>query len=443
MTDRYHLIGVAGVGMSALAELLLARGNTVSGSDRFWDQGRDLEVLRTLEKAGLQLRPQDGSGVQPGLTAVAVSSAIESDNPDLQEAHRRGIPVLHRAALLARLAQDRRCIAVAGTAGKTTVTGLLGWLLEQLGADPTVVNGGVVLNWAAPDRLGSVRKGQSDLWVLEVDESDRSLLEFQPAWALVTNVGRDHFEISEIVELFRRFSRRASEGVLCGEGLAEQLGPLHGGQPAIEAAPVATPDGDAGVFFYRGWRFFVPVPGRHNLANAALAVALCDRLGFDLDDIGVALKQFAGIRRRLERVGERHGVTVIDDYAHNPAKIRAAWEAMAASGRRVLGVWRPHGFSPLAALRTELAEAFSGIVRPEDRLYLLPVFYAGGTASRNIATEDLVHDLQQRKVPVEGVSDYAVLFQSLREEARPGDVILCMGARDPELPLFARRLVED
>jgi len=337
--------------MSALAELLLARGNTVSGSDRFLDQGRDLEVLRTLERAGLRLNPQDGSGVQPGLTAVAVSSAIEPDNPDLQEAHRRGIPVLHRATLLAQLAQAHRCIAVAGTAGKTTTTGLLGWLLEQLGADPTVVNGGVVLNWAAPDRLGAVRTGQSDLWVLEVDESDRSLLEFQPAWALVTNAGRDHFEFSEIIELFRRFARRASEGVLCGEGLAAQLGPLHEGRSAIEVAPIVTPDDDVGVFLYRGRRFSVPVPGRHNLANAALAVALCDRLGFDLNDIGAALKRFAGIRRRLERVGEWRGVTVIDDYAHNPAKIRAAWGAMAASGRLVLGVWRPHGFSPLAALR--------------------------------------------------------------------------------------------
>ncbi|MDO9540967.1 MAG: Mur ligase domain-containing protein, partial [Kiritimatiellia bacterium] len=211
---KYHLIGVGGVGMSSLAQLLLALGHSVSGSDRYYDQGKALNILTKLQLLGVKLFAQNGSAVGDDLSAVVVSSAIEKDNPDLGAARKKGIQVLHRAELLAVLARDKKCIAVTGTAGKTTVTGMIGWTLAELGLDPTVVNGGAVLNWVSGENIGNFRFGHSDIWVLELDESDRSLLNFSPDWAVITNISKDHFEVAEVRELFALFSRQVRKQII-------------------------------------------------------------------------------------------------------------------------------------------------------------------------------------------------------------------------------------
>ena len=444
-SERYHLVGVAGVGMSALAEALLARGARVSGSDRFLDQGAGVPTLDILRAAGVALHAQDGSGVTADTTGVIVSTAIEPDNPDFEAARAMGVPVLHRAEMLARLVRGRRVIAVAGTSGKTTVTGLTGWLLEQGGLKPTVVNGGAVLNWKGPRALGNIRDGRDDLWVIEADESDRSFLHFEPDWEIITNISRDHFELPETLDLFRTFARKGRAGVVCGRGVAEAL---RGGDDGIgEGALIETSfddeerGGQAG-FVCEGRFFPSPLPGRHNVENAWLAVVLCRRLGVPLPVLGEALPAFRGIERRLERVGESGGVVVMDDYAHNPAKISAAWRTMAQLHRRVLGTWRPHGFGPLAAMRRELGDLFAAVCRPEDRLYLLPVYYVGGTATRAVTSDDLARDLRARGVRVETPPDYPALLAALKSEARAGDAVLFMGARDPELPRAARRFLK-
>ena len=200
-------------------------------------------------------------------------------------------------------------------------------------------------------------------------------------------------------------------------------------------------DGVSG-FHYKGISFRCPSIGRHNAENAHVAVVLCDLLGLNLSAVRNALSSFAGIERRLEKVGAANGVTVIDDYAHNPAKIRASWQALVPAHRRILGVWRPHGFGPLAAMMNELAETFAEVCRPGDHVYILPVYYAGGTTKRQATSDDLVRELKARHVPAVRVKDYEALQACLTKTARPGDSILCMGARDPELPLFARRMLE-
>lgn len=435
MPDQYHVAGVAGVGMSALAELLLGLGHAVSGSDRSFDQGHRLDVLERLQRGGLRLVPQDGAGLTAETAALLVSTAIEEGNAELAAARRLGVPVVHRAAMLARLAAGRDVVAVAGTAGKTTVTALTGWLLAELGRDPTVVNGGVILNWAAPDRPGNVRVGRTGPWVFEVDESDRSLLQFQPRWAGLTNVSKDHFELDEVIRLFRQFCGQVCEPVVCGAGVDRLLD-----LPADRAWP--EPDwrpGPAG-FDYAGHHFAVPLIGRHNIENAFLAVRLCAELGCDLAALAEALPRFRGVGRRLERVGDCRGAPVYDDYAHNPAKMAASWRAVADTARRVLGFWRPHGFGPLNLMQRELADALAGALRPEDRFFVLPVFYAGGTANAVLTAEQWVGQLQARGLPAEHVADYDVLERRLDELLQPGDAILGMGARDPGLPAFARRL---
>lgn len=430
-----HVAGVGGVGMSALAELLLARGYDVTGSDRTLDQGGASEAVDVLKVAGLRVVPQDGSAITAATQALAVSTAIEADNPELNAAQALGVEVVHRAAMLARLAEGKRVIAVTGTAGKTTVTALVGFLLEQAGFDPTVVNGGIVLNWRGATRLGNVRVGTSDWWVLEADESDRSLLQFHPEHALITNVSKDHFELDEVRRLFRTFAAQVRDTIVAGPGVGEIVE-----RATIEPVFQLEHDKSGWSFEVDDVRFNPRMPGRHNAENALLAVTLCRELGAELETMQASVAQFGGVYRRLEVVGTFNGARVIDDYAHNPAKIAASWRAVAETADRVFGYWRPHGFAPLALMHDELVESLAGAMRTGDRIFVLPVFYAGGTAKRTIDASDFVAALTRRGLAAELIPDYAALRARLSSETRSGDAILGMGARDPELPRFARQL---
>jgi UDP-N-acetylmuramate--alanine ligase len=424
-TGHYHLTGVAGVGMSAVAQALAAVGCEVTGSDRFCDQGWSLDVVGKLAKAGVKIVPQDGSGVSPGTTGLVVSTAIEDDNPDIAAARRHGVPILHRAAMLARIVGGRECVAVAGTSGKSTVAGMVGFILEQLGADPFVVNGAPVLNWMDDARIGNFRAGRSRWCVIEADESDRSLMNFHPAWAVVTNVSADHFSLEESVGLFRKFSAQVANGVLQGEtaGFAPRL------------------DAGGSRFEYEGVSFRLNLPGRHNAENARNAVAMCARLGFEAADIAKALAGFRGIHRRLETVGRSGGVLVLDDYAHNPAKIRAAWETLAPYHEKMLVVWRPHGYKPLSVMMDDLVAMFRQVCRAGDLLAVLPVFDAGGTTNRSVRSEMLVEKLLAQGLPAMAVKNYAEAIEVVCGKVAPGCAVVTMGARDPDLPKLARSIL--
>ncbi len=424
--------------MNALAQLLHARGVQVSGSDRLHDNGDDTEILNKLVKGGIQLCPQDGSAVTRDTTALVVSTAIEDDNPDIAAAQRLEVPIVHRARMLAECVKEHRCIAVGGTSGKTTITGMLGWIFEQVGADPTVVNGAPLLNWADCGQIGNVRVGESDIAIIEADESDKSLLGFSPEYSTVSNISRDHFALDETFALFRDFAIKTARTVVCGPDVP--LGRLDSGN--LYKAEFDDAEIQEG-FLYKGVPFKVKLPGRHNLENALVAVALCDRFGLDLPLVKTALASFKGIERRLQKIGELGGVSVFDDYAHNPAKIAAAWRTLASEEKRILGVWRPHGFGPLHAMRRELVDMFRDVCGSEDRLFILPVYYVGGTTARRTTSQQFVDVLRQEGVNAELVEDYEQLMDVLRRVIVRGDTVLCMGARDPELPRFAVRIFSD
>lgn len=425
--QRVHITGVAGVGMSAVAQAALGAGVAVSGSDRYYDRGEDLPVLAQLRGAGITLYPQDGSGVREGAEAVVVSTAIEADNPDLVAATSAGIPVLHRSALLTLLTEGKCCLAVAGTCGKSTVTGMAGWILEQAGLNPTVVNGAPVTNWQSDTCVGNVRSG-GDLWVIEADESDRSLLNYTPRHAVITNMSADHFDRDETQRVFEAFRARVS---------GRCIGALDG---AAYLTPVdVTLAADGSAFTFRSMPFRLALPGAHNIENALHAVALCELVGVSPEQSAEALKSFRGIHRRLEVALRREGITVIDDYAHNPAKIAAALATTLPFAKRLVAVWRPHGFGPLRSMMDGLCETFSCLHGGEHRLVLLPVYDAGGTADRQIGSEALALRLQASGVMVDEVEDYDGVRQSLQSaQLTAGDVVLVMGARDPGLPMLAR-----
>jgi UDP-N-acetylmuramate--alanine ligase len=411
-----HFIGIGGVGMNGLAQLAVMRGFTVTGSDRAYHPEK--QPFTALEKLGIRMVPQDGTGIDAATGRVVYSSAIEADNPDLVSARARHIPLLHRAGFLRELIGGDTLIAVAGTAGKTTTAGLLGWIFECLGMDPNVYNGAAVLNWKSAGEIGNVRSGSSSLWIIEADESDRSFLCFHPSHAILTNIFRDHFELDELNRMFGQFEAQTSGLVIKGEaGRGDETWRISG-------------------------RDLPPhLLGRHNLDNADCAVRLCRELGMDMDRVYDAIQNFRGIERRLEVVGEAGGITVIDDYAHNPAKISAALQTAAENFPAVHAYWRPHGFTPFFQARDELTELLKAAC-PES-LFILPVYYAGGTVNRRITSAQFVADLNSAGIPARYVKDYAILRYELEQRARPGDAVLGMGARDPELPYFARQLVTE
>lgn len=426
MTQSVHFIGIGGVGMSALAQAFLDQGWEVSGSDRLCALGQQTPTLETLRAEGVRLAPQDGSGLRAG-QLVVYSTAIEPDNPDLAAAARLNLPTLHRSAALARLAQGHELIAVTGTCGKSTVTAMLGHLLAACGRDPAIVNGAEIVGLEAQGRrIGSVRASgnPSGLMVVEADESDKSLMVLSPAHVIVTNASSDHFPKAEAERLFGAFKAKAT-GVVIDTSLAPPEPPPEG-------------IGWEARFTWCGRTWTLPMPGAHNVANAKAALAMALALDCPPEALQRALADFRGIRRRLERVGHCAGATVIDDYAHNTEKLAAAWQTLQrAFPAGVFGVWRPHGYAPLRKMLEALAEMFNRTLRPCDRLLLLPVYDAGGTADRSVSAADL---LARLTIPAEAVAELTEAEARLRALARSGTAVATFGARDPGLSALARRL---
>ncbi len=429
MRDVVHVAGIGGVGMSALAQALLDAGVTVTGSDRLLDTGDLTDTLACLAGQGVRLCPQDGSGVTGRTARLVVSTAIEEDNPEMARARDEGIPIVHRAAELARLTEGRTLIAVTGTCGKSTVTAMLGCLLEGAGFDPFVVNGAAVAGWdAGGTRIGSVRRGGA--WaVIEADESDKSLMVFKPAHAVITNASADHFALGETLSLFASFRARVPGVVV--DGRQEASGP--------EAVRL---DGWNGSFTFEGVAYDVPMPGLHNVLNAWHAVRMARALGAAPDRLAAALRQFRGVERRLQRIGSCGGAAVVDDYAHNPEKLAAAWTTLAAAfPAGVCAVWRPHGYAPLRKMMDGLVTVFARVCRPTDTLVLLPVYDAGGTADRSVGSDVLASLLREKGVKVLTASGIESAEALMRAQADGGaGVLVTFGARDPGLPRLARRL---
>lgn len=419
--ESIHFIGVGGVGMNGLAQLAAHSGAKVSGSDRGYD-AKDLR-FQQLEACGIRFVPQDGSGIVGANTKVVYSTAIEDDNPDLVKARSQGCPLLHRSEFLKERVGKAPLIAVAGTAGKTTTTGLLGWIFEYLDLDPSVYNGAAVVNWRTASVPGNVRTG-GGIWIIEADESDKSFLQFHPNHAIITNISKDHYELNELHAMFNQF-RKQTAGTI------------------IEYAPLPPPAGQPNQFIYQNITFTVPLIGKHNLENAFAAIRLCAALQMDLKKVRDALATFQGIERRLEQVGSFNGISVLDDYAHNPAKMDAAIEAVKQTATQVHAYWRPHGFTPLYQCKDELAAVLAKHFPAGSgaTIHILPVYYAGGTVNKLISSEEFVQQLQGCGTNAAFAENYAQLKQKLLQHAHPNDAILGMGARDPELPRFSRALL--
>lgn len=448
-TEKTYLFcGVGGSGMSAIAQVLVARGVRVLGSDRNHDRGLHQEMFGDLARQGIVLVPQDGSGVDERVSEVIVSSAVEPSIPDVAAAQTQGIPIRKRAELLADLFNGGNGIAVGGTSGKSTVTGMIGHILYEAGRDPTIVSGGKMRNFETPPNLGNAINGNGPI-VIEADESDGTIELYRPRVSVLTNISFDHKPLDELIPLFRDYAARSSDVAVVNadcatsmdatSGLARVTFGLDREGDVTGYDCRATQDGM--TFTVRGVELMIPVPGRHNVSNALAAIATCEREGVSVATAAKAMLSFKGIARRLEILGTEGGVTVIDDFAHNPDKISAAIAALKQVDGRLHVVFQPHGFGPTKMLRSGLVASIVEGLGPDDRLWMPEIYYAGGTADQSISSADLVADVGAAGIPATFVADRDALGEQIAAEAASGDRIVVMGARDDSLTTFGYRLL--
>jgi UDP-N-acetylmuramate--alanine ligase len=450
--------GIGGSGMLPLASIVRASGAKVAGSDRSLDAGRTPEKFDYLRSLGIQLFPQDGSGLQPGMTLVT-SAAVEPTVPDVVRAKELGLTHLTRPEFLAKLLNSaQRSIAVGGTSGKSTVTGMIGWILHACHRQPTVMNGAVMKNYVTPSApFASALVGDSELFVSEVDESDGSIALYRPEIAVLTNISLDHKEMDELRQLFAHFLNSARKAVLNLDDPEARALAATVPQDKVIGYGFDSPGADFmgkdlrleanGVSFAvqaESERHMVQlaVPGRHNASNALAAIAATRALGVAIEDSAAALGRFAGLRRRLETVGEASGVIVIDDFAHNPDKIAATLATLRAHPGRLLIMFQPHGYGPLAKMGEPLAEALANGMAADDRLYLPDPVYQGGTVERTRGSDWLAAEVGERGRTAEHIAERSKISDRLVSDARRGDRILIMGARDDTLIDYAQELVE-
>ena len=481
----YFFCGIGGSGMLPLANIVRDAGATVAGSDRALDQGRLGPKFEWLQSLGIDLFAQDGSGLVSSDQILIASAAIEDVVPDIASANALGCPRMTRAELLSDLFNSApRSVAVGGTSGKSTVTGMIGWILTEAGLDPTIMNGAVMKNFVADDTpFASARVGQGGVFVSEVDESDGSIALFAPEVAVLNNVSLDHKSLEELRLLFGDFAKKAKCCVWNADdaetvALMATLSPLpfRGGAGggvsrsgtafADRPHPNPSPEGEGlesisfgftpqvdiratditdlplGSRFTlhaigEGHPVMLIVPGRHNIANALAAIAAATALGVSVAQAVRGVERFKGLARRFDIVGTANNITVIDDFGHNPDKIAATLDTLKAFPGRVIAFFQPHGYGPIRVMGSELTAVFADMLGENDHLILCDPVYFGGTVDKSIGSQSITDAVAAAGRNAEYIPVREDCGSRIVELARSGDRIVIMGARDDTLSRFA------
>lgn len=439
-----HFVGIGGIGMSGIAEVLVNLGYAVQGSD-----ASDNYNLDRLRKKGAKVSVGHKAENVDGAEVIVVSTAIKRDNPELMAARERRIPVVRRAEMLAELMRLKSCVAIAGTHGKTTTTTMVATLLDAGGLDPTVINGGIINAYGSNARLGA-----GDWMVVEADESDGTFLKLPTDVAIVTNVDPehlDHFKTFEAVQdAFRAFVENLpfyGFAVMCIDHPVVQtlVGKIedrriitYGENPQADARLLdLTPMGGGSKFkvAFRDRKtaavheiadLMLPMPGRHNASNATAAIAVARELGVSDDAIRKAIAGFGGVKRRFTKTGEWNGVTVIDDYGHHPVEIAAVLKAARESTNgKIIAVVQPHRYTRLQSLFEEFCTCFNDA----DAVVVADVYAAGETPIDGIDRDHFVVGLRahghREVIPLPGAGELAKIVHSI---AKSGDLVVCLGA---------------
>lgn len=460
-TGPYFFCGIGGSGMLPLALIVKGRGYDVEGSDRSLDAGRTASKFDFLKARGIALHPQDGSGVTRKEQLLVTSAAVEDTVLDVVAAKRLGCPQVSRPQLLAELVNSARIsIAVGGTSGKSTTTGMIGWMLYATRRDPTVMNGAVMKNFVAGDfPFASAIVGEGDIFVSEVDESDGSIALYTPTIAVLNNIALDHKSMDELRRLFADFVTKAQVAVFNLDNdetrnLYTTLKPPNALTYSLTDTSadfsisdlVTQPDGMSCIVTERETgeraRICLQTPGRHNLSNGLAAIAAARACGLSLREATIALMNFVGIRRRLEVVGTAKDITVIDDFGHNPDKIAATLATLHQFPGRLLVMWQPHGYGPIRQMKDQFIEMFARDLGPRDILLMPEPAYFGGTVDRSIGSNVIAEAVTAHGKQAHALPDRATCGDRLVELAQPGDLIVIMGARDDTLSEFAADILK-
>ena len=435
--------------MSALSQIAAMEGREVTGSDRDFDNGKNLVFKSALEKLGIKIFRQDGSGIDADTAEVAVSTAIEDSNPEMARAKAVGAALLHRSELLAAHVDNFRTIAVGGTSGKSTVVGMIFTILEKAGLGPSVITGGPLVSLKERGFIGNAWRGKGEILVIEADESDGTIEKYHPAAGVVLNISKDHKEVPVIKGIFRKFACHTKKLFVNADD--PELADLRPGAVLFGRSlpDMKIEDLKMGMFAssfrLNGVEFAVPSPGPYNIENALASVRVAMDFGVSLKDCAAGLAGFRGIQRRFAVMGSAGGVTVVDDYAHNPAKISAVLGALRSSpgfSGRIIAVYQPHGYAPTRLLRREMVDAFAANLTEKDFLLLPEIYYAGGTVAKDISAKDIANDLSALGRTALYFAQRKDILPKARELASPGDIFVVMGARDWTLSDFAAELFE-
>ncbi len=434
--EPVHFVGVGGIGMSGLARILAQSGVNVSGSDL-----EESPVLGGLRDLGVRVEIGHREENLGEARFVVTSSAIPTHNAELEAARRKGLQILHRSEMLAELLRYRIGIAVSGTHGKTTTSAMMATLFSEIGLDPTVIVGAQISNLGSNALLGT-----GPYAVCEADESDRSFLNVPAVFKVVTNIDADHMDIYRDLEdlkvAFLEFMNSVpfyGLVILCFDDpeLRELTEKVHrrvltyGLSAGADVSAKCLKTRAFGTVFtcYQGERKLgraeLHVPGRHNVQNALAVIAMGLWLGVSFEDVAGALASFQGAERRQQFKGERDGVAVIDDYGHHPTEIRATLECLRSIGRRTIVVFQPHRYTRTMYLMEQMGDCFEAA----DRLFVLPVYAAGEDPIPGADSETLIRKMGAG-MPVTFVEDHMTMVKRIRQEARPGDLVVTMGAGD-------------
>lgn len=449
--ENVFFIGVAGVGMSAIAQYLAGIGKNVSGSDRYFAAGEQLDTKEKLIAAGIQCFLQNGEGITATTHLVVVSTAVEDTVYEVQKAKELNVPIIKRSELLALIAASKRTIAVGGTSGKSTTSAMLFDILEYAGLQPSIISGAGLVSIIEEGKIGNAKVGSGDWLVIEADESDGSIVQYHPEIGLLLNVDKDHQEIDELMSIFTEFKKNTQRLFIVNQSnaLAKQL--------SQNIAHDFSSDENSGAgyiardFVQEGFNieysildstFSINSIGKHTMENALAATAVADQIGIDLETCAAALKNYKGIYRRHQVLGNKKGVWVIDDYAHNPVKCAASIAACQQVAPKVVAWFQPHGYGPTRFLKDDFVRAITAVLRPEDEIWMTEIFYAGGTAIKDISANELIMDIKALGKNAFFVEDRKDLLTAVKPHLTNNSVLLLMGARDPGLEEFSRLLFQ-
>lgn len=449
LADFNHVffIGIAGTGMSALAQYLNNIGKVVSGSDRYFNNNDADDIRLKLVAENIKCFKQNEVAIDEKIQLVVASAAIEDTVPEMQQAKALQIPVLKRSKLLSMIADSKRTIAVAGTSGKSTTSAMLFQILEAAKLEPGIISGAGLVSLIKQHKIGNAKAGSGEWLIIEADESDGSIVQYHPEVGILLNIDKDHQEIAELLDLFTIFKQNTKEIFIVNQsnplakGLSKNI--KNDFAEEGEAGYVATDFKQNGLtiqFKINGVAFNLQQLGRHNMQNALAATAAAVQVGVSLEVCAKALESYEGIYRRHQILLKQNNVWLIDDYAHNPAKCAASIAACQTIAPKVIAWFQPHGYGPTRFLRNDFVKEITAILRTEDEMWMSEIFYAGGTAVKNISANDLITDIKANNKNAFFVEDRNDFFKAIESKLNQPVVILLMGARDPSLEHFAAKI---